>query len=152
MVFTTRQEKASKINATNTKLNIKLLLGMPYTMFNIRLFVNNILSVQTHNIRNIFFLQLVNKTAAYFSNFVFFFFLVAKIILKKVGEKMENNSTLEQVLLVFNRSNDLLRWLVGETFDYKVASLRRIRKKKLIILKSFEKKSLPYFVLFVCCC
>ena len=52
---------------------------------------------------------------------------------------MENNSTLENVLLVCNRNAELLR-LVGATFDYKVASLRRVRKKVLIIVKSLQKK------------
>ena len=60
---------------------------------------------------------------------------------------MENNSTLEKVLLVCNRNAELLQ-VVGATFDSKVASLRRIRKKNLIILKSFQKKSSPLIVLF----
>ena len=52
---------------------------------------------------------------------------------------MENNSTLEKVLLVGNRNAELLR-LLGAIFDAKVASLRRMRKKNLIILKSLQKK------------
>ena len=50
---------------------------------------------------------------------------------------MENNSKLEKVLRtsVCNNKGELLR-LVGATFDSKVTSLRRIRKKNLIIFKS----------------
>ena len=70
---------------------------------------------------------------------------MAKISFKKVCEKMENNSAL----LVCNRNVDLLR-LVGATLDSKVASLRRMRKKNLITLKSLQKKVLPFlFYLFV---
>ena len=86
-----------------------------------------------HITYTIFFWQLVNKTADCFNNIVFM--LVANISSKKVCEKMENNSTLEKILLVCNRNAKLLR-LVRKTFDSKVASLRRIRKKNLIILKS----------------
>ena len=87
------------------------------------------------------FRQLVNKTADCFNNIVFT--LVAKISSKNVCEKMENNSRkrLEKVLLVFNSNTELLR-SVGATFDSKVTSLRRMRKKNLIILKSLQKKSL----------
>ena len=56
---------------------------------------------------------------------------------------MENNLTLEKLLLVYNRKAELLQ-LVVATFDSKVASLRRIRQKNLIILKSLQKK----FVIF----
>ena len=42
---------------------------------------------------------------------------------------------LEMVLLVCNRNAELLR-LVRVTFDSKVVSLRKMRKKNLIILKS----------------
>ena len=48
---------------------------------------------------------------------------------------MENNSTLEKVLLVCKRNAQVLK-LAGTTLDSKVASLRRMRKKNLIILKS----------------
>ena len=68
----------------------------------------------------IFFWQLVNKTA--------------KISSKKVWEKLENNSMLEKVLLECNLNAELLQ-LVGATFDSKVACLRRMGKKNLIILK-----------------
>ena len=101
-----------------------------------------------HIIYAIFFWQLVNKTANCFNNIVFI--LVAKISSKKVCEKMENNSTLEKVLLVCNRNTELLR-LVGATFDIKVASLRKMIKKNLVILESLQKKSWQFFVLFVCC-
>ena len=52
---------------------------------------------------------------------------------------MENNSTLEQVLLVWNRNAKLLP-LVGVTFDSKVAFLRRMRKKNLITLQIINKE------------
>ena len=95
----------------------------------------------------IFFGQLVNKTADCFNNIVFI--LVAQINSKKVYEKMENNSTLEKVLLVCNRNTKRLR-LVETAFDSKVVYLRRMRKKNLIILKGLQSKSLPFFILFVC--
>ena len=85
----------------------------------------------------------------YFSNIVFI--LVAKISFKKVCKTMENNLTLKKVLLVCNRNAEQLR-LVGATFNYKMASLRRFRKKNLIILKSLQKKCLPFIVLFVFRC
>ena len=55
------------------------------------------------------------------------------------------------VLLVFYTKADLLR-LVGATFDSRMTSLRRMRKKNLIIPKSFQKKSSPFLVLFICRC
>ena len=91
---------------------------------NIHLFMYNILSVQTHNINNIFWQQ-VNKTADCFNNIVFI--LMAKISFKKVCVKMKNNSMLEKVLLVCSRNAELFQ-LVGVTFDSKVTFLRRMRK------------------------
>ena len=73
-----------------------------------------------------------------FNNIFFYFILVEKISSKKVCEKMENNSMLEKLLLVCNGKAELLR-LAEATFDSKVASLRRRRKKNLIILKSLQK-------------
>ena len=95
--------------------------------------------------------QLVNKTADCFNIIVLI--LVAKISFpKKICEKMENNSTLKKVLLACNRSAELLR-LVRATFDPKVASLRSMRKKNLIILKSLQKKVYHFFCfIFVCSC
>ena len=51
---------------------------------------------------------------------------------------------MEMVLLVCNRNADLL-WSVGAIYDSKVASLRRIRKKNLIILKILQKKKFAIF-------
>ena len=112
---------------------------------NIRLFVYNILSVQTHNIRNIFW-QLVIKTADCFNNIVFI--LVAKINSKIVCEKMDNNSTLEKVLLMCNRNADLLQ-LVEATLDSKVASFRRMTKKKFDNSEKFAQKVFAVFC-FIC--
>ena len=64
---------------------------------------------------------------------------------------MENNSTLEKILFVFNRNAELLR-LVGATFDSKVASLRRVRKKNLIILRSLQKRKLLLMAIFCFIC
>ena len=75
---------------------------------------------------DIFFWQLVNKTSYCFNNIVSI--LVAKISSKKVFEKMENNLTLEKVLLVCNRNAELER-LVGATFDWKLASPEGWRRK-----------------------
>ena len=59
--------------------------------------------------------------------------------------------TSEKILLERNMNAKLLR-LVGATFDTNVASVRRMRKKNLIILESLQKNILPFFVLFVCRC
>ena len=58
---------------------------------------------------------------------------------------MENNSTLEKIFLVFNRNAELLR-LVEATYYSKVASLRRVMKKNLIILKSLQKRKLLHSI------
>ena len=102
-----------------------------------------------HIIYAIFFWQLVNKIVDCFNNIVFI--LVTKICSRKVCEKIENNSTLEKVLQKCSWNAELLR-LVGATFDSKVASLRRMRKKNLIIQISLQKKNWPFFVLFLCLC
>ena len=52
---------------------------------------------------------------------------------------MENNSTLENVLLVRNRNAQLL-WLVGTTFNSKVASLKKDREEKFDNSEKFTKK------------
>ena len=72
------------------------------------------------------------------------FILLTKISSKKVYEKMENNSTLEKVLLLCNRNAVFLR-LIGATFDSTRGFL-----KGLIILKSLQKKVFNFlFYLFV---
>ena len=76
-----------------------------------------------------YFLTSGKQTANCFNNILFI--LVAKISSKKVCEKT---------------NAELLR-LVGITFDSKLPFLRKMRKKKLIILKT-----LPFFVLYVCRC
>ena len=78
-----------------------------------------------------FFGQMVNKTADCFNNIF-----------------LENNSTLEKILLVFNRNAELMR-LVGATFYSKEASLRRMLKKNLIILKSLPKRKLFLMAIFL---
>ena len=95
--------------------------------------MNNILSVQTHTIRNIL-LTAGKQHCFYFGG----------ENSKKVCEKMEN-STLKRVLLVCNRYAELLR-LVEATFDSEVASFKR--KKNLIIMKRLQKKVRNFFVLF----
>ena len=87
-----------------------------------------------------FFWQLFNKTTDGFNNIVFI--LLAKIGFKKVCEKMENNSTLKKVLLVWNRNAELLR-LAGATVS---------EGWWRTILISLQKKSSQFFDLFVCCC
>ena len=77
-----------------------------------------------------------------------FLFWWRKIFPKKVCEKMENNSTLEKILLVCNRNVELLR-LLGATFDSKVAFFRRMRKKNMIILKKVCRKKFAIFC-FIC--
>ena len=81
----------------------------------------------------------------------FFFILVTKINSKKVCEKWKTTQHWKRSYLVCNRNSKLL-WLVGATFDSKVTSLRRMRKKNLIILKSLQEKSVQFFVLFICRC
>ena len=102
----------------------------------------NNLSVQTHNIRNIFLVQLVNKTADCFNNIVFI--LAKEISSKKVCEIMENNSKLEKVLLACNRNAELLR-LVGATFDSKNNFLQKNEEKKFDNSENFEGKVSPFF-------
>ena len=55
---------------------------------------------------------------------------------------------LEKILVVCNRNAELLR-LVGATFDSKVAALRRMRKKNLLILKSLQKNSFLFYLFVV---
>ena len=57
----------------------------------------------------------------------------------------------EKILRVFNRKAELLR-LVGATFYSKVASLRRVMKKNLIILKSLQKTKLLLMAIFCFIC
>ena len=97
----------------------------------------------------IFFLTADKQYSWLFQQLCFYY--GGKISFKKVCEKIENNSTLEKVLLVRKRKAEMLQ-LVGATFDSKVALLRRMRKKNLIILKSLQKKSLAFFVLLVWRC
>ena len=79
-----------------------------YVPADIRLFEYNILSVQTHIICNIFLTAGKIKTVNSFNNIAFI--LVAKISSRKVYEKMENKSTLEQILLVLNRNACFCSW------------------------------------------
>ena len=97
--------------------------------------MNNILSVRTYNILNIFFLHLVSKTAGIFTNIVFF--LVTEISSKNVLPVCKINAELSR--------------LAEATFDSKVALLRKIKKKNLIIPKSLQKK-VRHFFLFVSRC
>ena len=82
--------------------------------------MNNTLSVQTHNICNIYLTAGKNKTADCLNNIVSI--LVAKISSKKVCEKMV-------MLLVCNRNAELLQ-LVGATFDSKMVSLSNDDEEK----------------------
>ena len=93
--------------------------------------------------------NLQKKVCHCFNNIVFI--LVAKISpKKKFVQKMENYSTLKKVLLVCNSNAELLR-LAGAIFDFKVASLRRMRKKNFDNSEKFaEKKFAIFFGLFVC--
>ena len=87
-----------RINESQNKYESVILCSdRNFYEVNIRLFVNNILSVQTYNIGNIF-LQLVNKTADCFNNIVFI--LLAKISFKIDCEKMENNSKERRAVAV----------------------------------------------------
>ena len=92
------------------------------------------------------FWQLVIKTADSFNSIGII--LMAKISSKKVCEKVENSPKLKKVLLVCNRNADLLR-LVGATFDSKVATLRTIKKKNLLILNKKQKVHHNLFYFFV---
>ena len=74
-----------------------------------------------------------------------FLFWWRKLIPKLFIKKMEKNSNL----LLCNRNGELS---VEATFDFKVAFLRGMMKENLIVLKRVQKKSLPFFVLFVCHC
>ena len=61
---------------------------------------------------------------------------------------MEINSLLEKVLVVCNRKAEVLR-LVGASFDSKITSLKRIRKKKFFKSESFAEKKVAIFS-FIC--
>ena len=66
---------------------------------------------------------------------------------------MENNLTLENILLVYNRNAELLR-LVAATFYSKVASFRRMMKKNFDLSEKFaEKKAFAYghFLFYLFC-
>ena len=106
-----------------------------------------ILSVQTHNIRNIFLTAV--KQANCFNNIVFI--LVMKISSKKVCKKNGKELNIKKGLSSVEQERRAVA-VVGATFDSKVAFLRTIRKKNLMILKSLQKQSLTFFVLFVCRC
>ena len=93
-----------------------------------------------------FFWQLLNKKADCFNNIVFI--LVTKISSKNVCGKMENNSTLEKVILVCNSNAELLR-LVASTFDFKLTFLTRMRKKKFDNYEKFAEKEFAIFC-FIC--
>ena len=92
------------MDLTSTQRSIILCSDSHFYCVNIGLFVNNILSVQTHNICNIF---LTADKQNSLNNTVFI--LVAKISSKKVCEKFENNSTLEKGFLVCNRNAENLK-------------------------------------------
>ena len=89
-----------------------------------------------HIIFAIFFWQLVNEIGGCFNDIVFILDF----------EKMKNNSTLEKI----NRNAELMR-LVETNFESEMASLGRMRKKNLIILKWLQNNFSPFFVLFVVC-
>ena len=91
---------------------------------------------------NINIWQLVNKTVNYFNNIVFI--SVVKNTYKKLIEKMENNSTLKMILLVCQRSAELLR-LVGANGRLQSCFSQKDEKEKIIISKKFaEKKAFAY--------
>ena len=61
---------------------------------------------------------------------------------------MENNSTLEKILLVFNRNAELLR-LVGATFYSKVAFSQKDDEEKFDHSEKFAEKKILCFIYFV---
>ena len=89
---------------------------------------------------------MVNKTADCFNNILFWSWKIVEKIYWKNGKQLN-----EKILLVFSRNAELLR-LVGATFYSKVASLRRMMKKNLIILKSLPKRKLLLMAIicFIC--
>ena len=92
-----------------------------------------------------FFWQMANKTADCFNNIV----LVMKISRKNLLKNWKTTQRWKRLLLVFNRNAEQLR-LVEATFYSKVASLRRMMKKNLIILKSLQKRKLMAIFCFIC--
>ena len=87
-----------------------------------------------HIINAIFFWKLVNKTGDCFNNIVFI--LLVKISSKKIFKKMENNATLEKVLLVCNKNVAINR----SNFWLQSGFPQKDEKEILIILKSLHKK------------
>ena len=89
---------------------------------------------------------MVNKTADCFNNILFWSWkLIEKIYWK--NRKQLNVGKDLMSCYEFNRNAELLR-LVGATFYSKVASLRRMMKKNLIILK--RKLLLMAIFCFIC--
>ena len=93
----------------------------------------------------IFFWQLVNRTADCFNNNRFIW--VVKIGFKKGLWNNGKQFNVGKGFPVNNRNFELFR-LVEAIFDIKAASLRRMSKKNLIILKSLKKNSFSIFILF----
>ena len=58
---------------------------------------------------------------------------------------MENNSTLEKMLLMCDSNAELLQ-LVEATIDSKMAFFKRMRKNILIILEKLQKKVRQFFL------
>ena len=108
----------------------------------------NILSVQTHIIRNIFL------TAGKLNSWLFqqhCFYFGGESLFQKVSEKMENNSTLwkgltsvdqEPRAVVVSRSN----------FWFQSVFPQKDEEEKFDNFEKFAEKSLPFFILFVCRC
>ena len=65
---------------------------------------------------------------------------------------MENNSTLEKILLAFNKNTELLR-LVGATFYSKVASVsQKDDEEKLDHSRKYaERKAFGHFLFYLFC-
>ena len=93
-----------------------------------------------HILYAIFFWKLVNKTADCFNNIVFI--LVAKISSKKVSKEMENNSTLEKVLLVCKRKASLA---VMDSRSNFWSFSQKDKKEKFDNSEKFTKKNFATF-------
>ena len=63
---------------------------------------------------------------------------------------MENNSTLEKILLVFNRNSELLRLVEGSNFSFQSGFSQKDDEEKFDLSEKFaEKKAIFCFICFV---
>ena len=107
----------------------------------------NILSIQTHNICNIFW-QLVNKAADCFNNIVFI--LLVKISFKKVCEKNGKQHNVVKGLTSTEQERKAVA-VSSSNFWSQNGFSQKDKEEKFENSEKFTEKSLKFFVLYICC-